>query len=113
MLPAPVKFNEYCRLVANYLRGREANLLRGQREGLDQLDQLTDVDLLRKWSWTSAIIGGIVAFAVMPIVLMVLHSLIPVILMQFLWAFTKVTWGLACAMFALAAFFTFFMSADN
>jgi formate hydrogenlyase subunit 3/multisubunit Na+/H+ antiporter MnhD subunit len=112
LLPAPPKFDHYIKQVAAYLRAREANLLRGQPEHLQQLDQLSDLDLLKKWSWLSAIVGGIASCGVLPLALIVLHSLLPTILLQLLWAVTKVAIGLTCAMFALAIYFTFFMQSD-
>ena len=112
MLPAPVKFEDYCKKVAIYLRAREANFLRGRPEQLEQLDQLTDLDLLKKWSWMSAIVGGIGCVAGMLLV-SVLSSLLPVIVTQLLWALEKVALGLVCFMIALAAYFTFFMSIDS
>jgi hypothetical protein len=112
LLPAPPKINDYCKQVAAYLRAREANLLRGRREELQQLDQMSDLDLLKKWAWMSAIVGGIVSCGGLPLALILLHSLLPMILLQILWAVTKVAIGMTCAMFALAIYFTFFAPAD-
>jgi hypothetical protein len=76
------RFDDYCARTAMYLRGREADGLRGQPEKLHELDLATDVDLLKKFCWRIAI-------------------------MHVLWALIKLGMGLTCAMFALAAYFTF------
>lgn len=113
MLVPPEKFNAYCKQVADYLRAREANVLRGQPARLQQLDQITDLDLLKKWSWMSAIVGAIVTFAGMPLGLMIVKIFMPALIMNVLWLLTKFCMAVSCALFALAAYFTFFTPKDN
>jgi hypothetical protein len=101
------RFDDYCARTAMYLRGREADGLRGQPEKLHELDLATDVDLLKKFCWRIAIIAALGFFFAGPLVLGVLRNLFPEIVMHVLWALIKLGMGLTCAMFALAAYFTF------
>jgi hypothetical protein len=112
MLPVPKRFNEYCTKVAAYLRAREANLLRGRTDQLQALDRTTDLDLLKKWSWLSAIVGGLFSCLGLPLLLTIIGHFLPLVLLQLFYAVMKVCIGLTCAMFALAAYFTFFAEAD-
>jgi hypothetical protein len=113
MLPVPKQFDDYCTKVAAYLRAREANLLRGKPDLLQSLDETTDLDLLKKWSWLSTIVGALVSCLAFPLALNVLHIIAPPIIMQLLVSIMKVCMGLTFAMFALAAYFTFFVPTNQ
>lgn len=98
---------DYKRRVAHYLRQREAGMARGQLDRLNALDQVTDEDLLRKWSWMSAIAGIVFAFFGLPLGINVVGIFLPFELVQFLWAVDKVCMALTIAMFCVAAYLTF------
>ncbi len=112
MLPVPRNIDSYVKQVSAFLREREANIRRGQPQNLQLLDQMTDLDLIKKWSWMSSIVGSLVSFAALPLAAMVLGSFLPVLLNHFVWAVIKVCMGLSCVMFAVAAYFTFFQISD-
>ena len=108
MSPERLKLDEYYKRVAAKLRSSEANFCRGQPELLNRLDQTTDLDLMTKWAWKSAIIGAIFAFAGLPLFLMLVSSFLPTVLNEILWFILKLSMGLAGLMFGLAAYFTFY-----
>jgi len=101
------KLHVYSDKAAIYLRGREANLLRGQPEKLHELELVTDSDLLRKYSWRLAIMSAGACFFAAPVLVSVLSSLVPPLLGHLLWFMVKLGMALSCLTFALAAYYTF------
>jgi hypothetical protein len=108
MSPERLKLDDYFKQVATHLRASEANFCRGQPDLLSRLDQTTDLDLMTKWAWKSAIVGTIFSFVGLPFVLALLNSFLPSILLEILWIIVKFSMAAACAMFGLAAYFTFY-----
>lgn len=101
------QLEDYKRKVAHYLREREAGMYRGQLDRLSALDLASDEDLIRKWSWKSAIVGIIASFAALPLGINVIGIFLPFELVQFLWAIDKVCMALTIVMFCVALYFTF------
>lgn len=99
--------DDYTRKVAQYLREREAGRIRGQRERLAALDLVSDEELLRKWTWMSAIGGILVAFVGLPLGINIFRIFLPYELVQILWAVHKVAMAIVLAMFCVALYFTF------
>lgn len=100
-------FQTYSAKAALYLRGKEANALRGQPERLHELELVTDNDLLRKYSWRVAIIAAGVSFFAAPLVASVLRLILPEVLTHVVWFLVKVAMAAACVMLGLAAYYTF------
>lgn len=105
-------FDNYSTQLAAYLRQREANTMRGEPERLRGLEMTTDLDLLKKYSWTVAIVAAVVSFFALPLLAAVLRPLFPQILSQIFWALIRISMGLSCALFGLAAYFTFWARND-
>jgi hypothetical protein len=100
------------RKAAVYLREREANLARGQLTKLQALENVSDLDLLRKWAWMSAIFLAVGSFLGAPILLMAVGFILPFILSQLLWILAKIAMALTCAMLGTAIYLTFFAPSD-
>jgi hypothetical protein len=107
------RIQTYSAKAAIYLRGREADALRGQPEQLRELELVTDLDLLKKYSWRTAIMAAIGCFFAAPILVSVLQSFLPALLAHFLWFVVKLGMALTCAVFALAAYYTFGPGSDS
>lgn len=105
--PIRRRIDDYSTRVAARLREREANSMRGQPEQLRQLELTTDLDLLKKYSWTAAIIAAGVTFIAAPLAASVFRLFLPQILIQLLWAVVKLGMAFSCILFGLAAYFTF------
>jgi hypothetical protein len=100
-------FQTYSAKAALYLRGKEANLLRGQPDRLHELELVTDSDLLRKYTWRMAIIGAGISFFIAPLAVSVLRFMLPELLVHILWFMVKVAMGAAGLVLALALYYTF------
>jgi hypothetical protein len=97
----------YIKQIAAIVRVREANILRGRPEALVALEHRSDVELVTRWAWTSAIVGAIATFLIAPFVLSALYRLLPTIIYDLLWFLLKVVMGCVMLMFAAAAWLTF------
>jgi hypothetical protein len=108
-MTSPLRRNldEISTKLAVHLRAREANVMRGQPERLNQLEMTTDRDLLRKFLWSTAIISAGCTFFALPLLMMVLKSFLPEVLTHVLWVLIKIGMATSCAVFALAAYLTF------
>ncbi len=106
----PSSIDEYKHLVATYIRQKEADMCRGQLERLNELERVSDDELLRKWAWMSAIAGAAASFLAGPLILTVLARLLPPLLLLFFWAVVKVAMAASLSMFALAFYLTRQMS---
>ena len=103
---------QYKQDLSNMIRGKEADMCRGDLSRLEQLDATTDEYLLRKWSWISAISGAAASFLLAPFLLGLITPLLPTILSELLWAVAKVCMGLALLMFCAAIYFTIGKSSE-
>lgn len=103
-----MEFNleNHLKQVAQLVREKEAYMRRGDLAALQELDELTDEYLLRKWAWVAAIVGVIASFAVVPLVLGVIGGFLPVFVRELFWAFAKVSMGVSLLMFCAAIYFT-------
>lgn len=97
---------EYKAMVANYLRDTEMERARGDTVRLNQIDNMSDDDLLRKWAWLGSIVGGIVFFVALPFALMILDRLIPLIILELIHFLLKMGMGLVIILFGFAVYFT-------
>ena len=97
---------QYMKEVAGKLRQHEAERIRGDLTLLEELENTTDLALLRKWGWISSIIGAGVAFIAMPFVIGLLQHFLPDWIGSLLWATTKVAMGLSLLMFGMSVYFT-------
>ena len=105
--------DQYIKDAAIFLRKYEAERLRGNIAQLEDLENTSDIALVRKWAWISAICGALFSFLAMPLLLGLVQSLLPFMLTQFLWAFVKVSMGMSLLMFAAAIYFTIGMSSER
>jgi hypothetical protein len=112
MSPLRDTLHEYSAKAALYLRGREADALRGQPERLHELELVNDLDLLKKYSWKLAIKAAIASFLVAPLAVMILQTFLP-FLSHFLWFVVKSAMALTGLCFALAAYYTFGPNSDS
>lgn len=107
MSPLKDSVGQYSTRIAGHLRQREANSMRGQPERLRQLDQTTDSDLLRSYSWKFALIAVLVTFFALPLLAMVIRSLLPAMLHTLLWIGIKLAMAASILLLAMAAYLTF------
>lgn len=108
----PGSTEKYLKEVALWLRSKEAERARGNPAALEELELTNDSTLLRKWSWISAMSGAAFSFLILPLLLGLLHSLLPEIVDKFLWAIAKVCMGLSLLMFLTSFYFTVIFRAD-
>jgi hypothetical protein len=99
--------NGYIKRVASTVRAREADILRGNPDALAALERRSDVEVVTRWAWTSAIMGAIAAFLIAPFVLSILNRFLPTIIYELLWLLLKLGMGCVVLMFAAAAWLTF------
>ena len=102
----PASIKEYLNMVAMRLRQREAHMRRGNVAKLEDLEETSDEELLKKWSWMSAIAGLIVCFFIVPFVLSIINRFLPPILAHLLWSLALVSMVVVMAMFAAAIYLT-------
>lgn len=102
----PASIKDYLDTVATHLRQREAHMRRGDLAKLDALEEITDEDLLRKWSWMSAIAGLGVCFFIVPFVLSIINRYLPSILAHLLWSIVLVSMLVVMGMFGAAIYLT-------
>jgi hypothetical protein len=105
-------FQKFKKDLVAELRNKEAEMCRGNLTRLEQLDSTTDAYLLKKWTWTSAVVGAIVSFFVSPLILGVLTPILPRLMSEFLWSVVKVCMGMSLLMFCAAIYFTIVRSSD-
>lgn len=111
--PLRQRIEDYSAKLTEYLREREANSLRGQPERLRELELITSQELLKKFAWKVAIIAAVVTFFGMPMLAAVFRPFLPEILSHILWALIKLGMAISGALFALAAYFTFWSPDDR
>lgn len=107
------RMQTYSARAAIYLRGQEADALRGQPERLHELELVTDLDLLKKHTWKLAIKSALASFFVAPLSVMVLQTFLPEILSHILWFLVKLAMAGTGVLFALAAYYTFGTGSDS
>lgn len=97
---------KYLREIVRRLRQKEAEKARGDLEKLDELEQIQDNILLRKWAWISTIYGAIFSFLLVPLLISVLQPFLPDFLNSCLWIIAKVSMAISLLMFGTAIYFT-------
>lgn len=107
------RMQTYSTRAALYLRGREADALRGRPEQLHELELVTDLDLLKKHAWKLAIKSAIASFFVAPLCVMLLQTFLPAFLAHVLWFLVKLAMAGTGVLFALAAYYTFGPGSDS
>lgn len=93
---------EYKALVASFLRNREMHRAGGNEQKREQIQALSDDDLVNKWLWIGSIAGGFLCFFVLPFLFFMLDKVIPHWLMEPLWIVLKLAMGIVLIMLCLA-----------
>ena len=96
----------YIKKMAHTLRAREADMLRGKPDLLSALDHQSDIELVTRWAWTSAIVGALISFVGIPLVLNIFDHIVPLIIYQFLWLLLKLSMLFVLLMFGAAVWLT-------
>jgi uncharacterized membrane protein len=102
----PATFKEQLQTLVIRLRQHEANKLRGDVAKLQDLEEMTDEELLKKWSWMCSIAGLIVCYFIVPFVLSIINRFLPAILAHLLWAVALASMFAVMAMFGCAIYLT-------
>lgn len=105
-MPKDFSLADHKRQVAIYLREKEAHMCRGQIDRLNALDQMSDKELLVRWSWRSAILGAIIAFLGGPLLINIVRLFLPELLLKLVWALIQVSMVLSMMMLGTAMYLT-------
>ncbi len=97
---------EYQIFCADCLRQLELRRAKGDPVKLEQLNATTDTELLMKWLWISAIVGGPVCFLIIPFSLSLLSAFIWSPIKAWLWFLANTAMIIVFMIFLLALFFT-------
>ena len=96
-----------CRkFLASKLRLLDQRIAKGNPASLQEIDAVSDDEIIRKWLWIVSIIGGPSCFLVVPFVLSIVQPFIWAPLSTYLWVVAKCLMGLVFLIFLLAAIFT-------
>lgn len=98
---------EYKAFAAEWFRTFETRKAKHDEDKLRDIAQATDDEILRRWLWKITIVAAPVAFVVLPMVLMIVHSFLWLPMQQMLWFVTKTAMGLVFLLFILAVYLTF------
>lgn len=96
----------YLREIARRLRQFEAEKARGDLSKLEELDQLPDIILLRKWAWMCSIVFCGFAFLAMPLIISIFQPFMPEGLNTFVWAFAKTAMATALLLLGTTVYLT-------
>ena len=106
MQKTPQVLQEYQSLVAARLRLHETRKAGNDDERLKDLADMSDAELLRKWMWLTVIVAGPACYIVVPLILSVFSTFLPLLLMGFLWIVAKTAMGMVFILFLLSIYFT-------
>ncbi|HEY9778402.1 MAG TPA: hypothetical protein V6C81_31865 [Planktothrix sp.] len=106
MQKPPKMLEEYQSLVAARLRLHETRKAGDDEAKLKEIQDMGDPELLRKWMWLTAIVGGPISFIAVPFILSLFSTFLPVVVMAILWNIAKLAMGMVFIVFLLAVYFT-------
>lgn len=93
-------------LVCAWLRYIETKQAANNDQKLRQLATIDDNELLKKWLWIVCFIGGPISFIASPLLLGLLHPLLPALVTNILWIVVRTTMAITLILFILAVFLT-------
>lgn len=99
-------FDKYIKEVASKLRRYEAERIRGDLARLEELEHTTDLTLVRKWGWVSAIVGAGFSFILLPFITGIVQHYVPDWVGTLLWSIVKVSMGMTLLMLGVTIYFT-------
>jgi hypothetical protein len=105
MLPKE-QLKQYQTVVAKYLRDREIKNAKSDPELLQEAQDTSDIELLRKWLWKTVIIASPICFLLVPFVISALTALLGPLLATILWNIARVAMALDFSLFCFAIYFT-------
>jgi hypothetical protein len=97
---------EYRIFIADCLRHLEVRRAKGDPVKLQQISSATDAEVLMKWLWIAAIVGGPVFFLVVPFALSMVSAFIWSPIKAWLWFLANTAMIAVFIIFLLALYFT-------
>lgn len=98
--------NDYKNFVVAHLRELEISRAANDPQKMKYLADVSDDELLKKWLWIVAIVGGIACFVVMPFMFSIMFFVIPVFIMEFVRTIMHLAMGMVLIFFCLAIYIT-------
>lgn len=98
---------DFCKFLASKLRLLDERRAKGNAVILQEISSASDLEIIRKWLWIVAIVGGPFCFLVVPFAISVVQPFIWLPLGVCLWVLAKCLMVLVFLTFLLAAFVTF------
>ncbi|MBC7996367.1 MAG: hypothetical protein IAF58_00380 [Leptolyngbya sp.] len=98
---------EYKQFAAEWFRTLETKKAGNNIDRIDEIAEATDDEIIRRWLWRASIVGGPVAYLVVPFALSILQTFVWAPLMVILWTFAKIIMGVVFALFLFTVYFTF------
>jgi hypothetical protein len=97
---------DYKNFVVAHLRELEIARAANDPQKMKYLADISDDELLKKWLWLFAIVGGIVCFLIMPFMFSIIYFAIPPYIMYFVRAIMNLAMGLVLISFCAAIYLT-------